>query len=520
MKHIRQIILQRKALLLKIAIPIVSLAITIISLGMVFSLPYLPFSSADQLPTLTEDHRANIMVDLFVAGLSHPTSMAFIDDATILALEKDTGSIRKITDGILEKEPVLQLNVDSTAERGLLGIAVLREEMRESRDGTSTILESEYESSRALLTLDTTPSSSSSISSNCNCSIFVYFTQRSEGTKTMRIEINSLILNHNNNISSNNNGSLRNVIYKYDWDEKSLTNPELLLDLHAEPGPYHNGGKMKIGPDDQLYAVIGDLTSPNSILQNNHKQIASNNTNDDDNQTPLLINSSSVVLRINPYDGLPSTDNPFMKNYSKNYTVMGVGKRGLGMDSYYAYGIRNSFGLAFDPLTGRLWDTENGEDEYDEINIVNPGFNSGWHKIMGPISRNANFSDAELAMFKGAHYSDPIFSWKNSIGVTDIEFFNSSDLGTEYTNNLFVGDINNGNLYFFKVNDDRNGLNFENVPDIANDLTADNEEEVDEIVLGKGFGGITDIETGPDGNLYILSYQDGRIYRLVDLDKR
>jgi hypothetical protein len=92
----------RKSLLLKIAIPIVSLAITIISLGMVFPLPYLPFSSADQLPTLTEDHRANIKVDLFVEGLSHPTSMAFIDDATILVLEKDTGSIRKITDRILE----------------------------------------------------------------------------------------------------------------------------------------------------------------------------------------------------------------------------------------------------------------------------------------------------------------------------------------------------------------------------------------------------------------------------------
>lgn len=513
--------LQRKAFLLKLVIPIVLLAITIISLGMVSSFPYLPFSNADQLPSLTKDHRANIMVDLFAEGLSHPTSMAFVDNVTLLVLEKDTGIIKKITDGIIEKEPMLQLNVDNTAERGLLGIAVLREDKGESRDDTGAILESEYGSSGASLTSNTTSpssSSSSSVSSDCNCSIFIYFTQRSEGTKTTRIEINSLITS-NNNISSNNNSSLRNVIYKYDWDEKSLTNPELLLDLHAEPGPYHNGGKMKIGPDNQLYAVIGDLTSPNSILQNNPNQIASNSTNDNHNQTTVLINSSSVILRINPYGGLPSTNNPFMKNYSKNYTLMGVGERGLGMDYYYAYGIRNSFGLAFDPLTESLWDTENGEDEYDEINIVNPGFNSGWHKIMGPTYRNPNFSEAELAMFRGAHYSDPVFSWKNSIGVTDIEFFNSSDLGTEYTNNLFVGDINNGNLYFFKVNDDRDGLNFEDVPNVANDLTADNEEEVDAVVLGKGFGGITDIETGPDGNLYILSYQDGRIYRLVNLDK-
>jgi glucose/arabinose dehydrogenase len=516
MKHIRQRILQRKVLLLKLVIPTVLL--TIISLGMVFSLPSPPFSTAGQHPSLTGDHRATIRVDLFAEGLSHPTSMAFVDNATLLVLEKDTGVIRKITDGILEKEPVLKLNVDSTAERGLLGIAVLREDKQEIGD-INAILGGNYEPSRTSLSSNiTSPSSSpsSSISSYCNCSIFIYFTQKSEDTKATRIVIDSPSTNHNNNInSSNNNSSLRNVIYKYDWDGKSLTNPQLLLDLPAEPGPYHNGGKMKIGPDNQLYAVIGDLTSPNSILQNHPQQITNNN-----NQTLAVISDTSVIVLVDPYDGLPSKDNPFL-NYSENNTAMAGGGEGEGasFDYYYAYGIRNSFGLAFDPLTKKLWDSENGEDEYDEINIVNPGFNSGWHKIMGPTSRDANFSESELAMFKRAHYSDPVFSWKNSIGVTDIEFFNSSKLGTRYANNLFAGDINNGNLYFFKVNDDRTGLNFEDVPGIANDLIADNQGEVDAVVLGTGFGGITDIETGPDGNLYILSYQDGRIYRLTNLNK-
>jgi glucose/arabinose dehydrogenase len=505
-----QRIFKRKVLLLMIVIPTISLAI--ISLGMVFSLPFIPFSTAGQHPSSTGDHRATIRVDLIAEGFSHPTSMAFVNNATLLVLEKDTGSIRKITDGILEKEPALQVNVDSIAERGLLGVAVLNEDKRESKD-IDTILGDDYRPSRASLTLNTTSQSSSSISSYCNCSIFIYFTQKSEDMKTTKIAINSLSTNHCNISSSDNNSSLRNVIYKYDWDGKYLTNPKLLVELPAEPGPYHNGGKLKIGPDNQLYAVIGDLTSPNGILQNHHQRINNNNNN----QTSKMISSSSVILRMNPYDGLPSTDNPFV-NHSENNTAMGIGGRG-GIDYHYAYGIRNSFGLAFDPLTERLWDTENGEDEYDEINVVNPGFNSGWHKIMGPTYRNANFSESELAMFKGAHYSDPVFSWKNSIGVTDIEFFNSSKLGIEYTNNLFAGDINNGILYFFKVNDDRSGFNFEDVPGIANDLTADNKEEIDAIILGTGFGGITDIETGPDGNLYILSYQDGRIYRLTNLNK-
>ena len=516
MKQMRQITLKKKVLLLIIVISIVSLAI--ILLGVVFSFPLLPFSTVGQHPHLTEDHRGTIAVDLFAEGLSHPTSMVFIDNDTLLVLEKDIGNIRKITDGVLEEEPVLQVNVDSTAERGLLGIAVLREEKQESTDINAN-LDNEYRSSSARLTLDAM-SPQSSMSSDCDCSVFIYFTQRNKdtgATTIAEIDNNSTGYGHiSNSDNSNSNNILRNVIYKYDWYEKSLTNPQLLLDLPAEPGPYHNGGKLKIGPDNQLYAVIGDLTDPNSILQNHHKLITNNN--DNNNQTPVLKSSSSVILRINPYDGLPSIDNPFMNHY-QNYTVKKSGGIELGMDYYYAYGIRNSFGLAFDPLTERLWDTENGEDVFDEINIINPGFNSGRHKIMGPNSTAANFSESELAMFKGAHYSDPVFSWKNSIGVTDIEFFNSYKLGTKYTNNLFAGDINNGDLYFFKVNDDRTGLNFEDVPGIVNDLIADNQEEVDEVILGTGFGGIIDIETGPNGNLYILSYQDGLIYRLTNLNK-
>ena len=50
------------------------------------------------------------------------------------------------------------------------------------------------------------------------------------------------------------------------------------------------------------------------------------------------------------------------------------------LDKYFAYGLRNSFTIAFDPITGRLWDAENGPEYGDEINLVQPGFNSGWNK--------------------------------------------------------------------------------------------------------------------------------------------
>ena len=108
--------------------------------------------------------------------------------------------------------------------------------------------------------------------------------------------------------------------------------------------------------------------------------------------------------------------------------------------------------MAFDTVTGLLWDTENGENSYDEINLVKPGFNSGWDKVMGPISRNNDTSTkSRLFALPGSYYSDPKFSWRIPIGVTAIEFFNSSSFGIKYKNNIFIGDINLGNIYYFKV---------------------------------------------------------------------
>lgn len=162
-------------------------------------------------------------------------------------------------------------------------------------------------------------------------------------------------------------------------------------------------------------------------------------------------------------------------------------------------------------MTGSLWDTENGEDVYDEINLVTPGFNSGWKLVMGPIS-NSGISESQLVNFEGSKYSDPTLSFKDPIGITDIEFLDSNKLGDKYTNSVFVGDINNGNLYFFQMNEERNGFNLDS-PGL-DDKVVDNDQELDSVVLGTGFGGITDIETGPDGYLYVLSYEDGVIYKI------
>jgi aldose sugar dehydrogenase len=281
---------------------------------------------------------------------------------------------------------------------------------------------------------------------------------------------------------------LRNRVYKYQWNGQSLVNPVLLLDLPAGPGTNHQGGKMVVGPDGYLYVVIGELQREGQL------QNIENGPPPDD---------SGVIFRINPEDGSAAPDNPFQDDATNRY---------------FAYGVRNSFGLAFDPVTGVLWDTENGEDSYDEINIVDPGFNSGWKTVMGPISR-AGVSEESLVQIPGSQYYDPIFSWIESFGITDIEFFNSDSLGQKYANNIFAGDITQGNLYFFEVNQDRNGLQFNPQSQSGlSDLVADTDEEVSSVTLGTGFVGITDIETGPDGLLYVLTHDretgEGNLYKI------
>jgi glucose/arabinose dehydrogenase len=281
---------------------------------------------------------------------------------------------------------------------------------------------------------------------------------------------------------------LRNRIYKYQWNGQSLVNPTLLLDLPGEPGPNHDGGKIVIGPDGYLYAVIGDLNHDGQLQ------------NFPDGPPP---DDTSVILRVNLEDGSAAPDNPFANSGDD------------ALSKYYAYGIRNSFGMDFDPVTGNLWDTENGPASYDETNLVRPGFNSGWQTVMEPISLSGD-TEEDLVNFPGSHYADPLFSWAEPPAVTDIEFLDSSNLGDRYANNIFVGDINNGNLYFFGVNENRNAIQLDAAQQESglSDLVVDNEEELSAITFGSGFGGITDIETGPDGFLYVLSYDDGIIYRI------
>ena len=283
-----------------------------------------------------------------------------------------------------------------------------------------------------------------------------------------------------------------NRLYKYELIDNQLVNPVLLLDLPAEPGPRHNGGAIEIGPDNNIYIPVGDIDGSFKPFYTATKT--------QNSEAGIDADGRSGILRMT-LDGEP------------------VGEGILGDSTplrlYYAYGIRNSFGLAFDPITGMLWDSENGPQEGDEINLVNPGFNSGWHKVYGLSSSPRNFDIDEMVTFDNeGKYDEPKMTWGGSTGLTSIIFLNTDKFGAAYKNDIFVGSVHSSQIYHFDLNTQRNDLVLTETT--TNRFIKNSPTQVDEsVVFAYDFGGITDLTVGPDGYLYVVSIGQGKVFRIL-----
>ena len=428
------------------------LLLTIILLSSSGTIKYLNYASAQESNDIQGEqpiiNDPNLKTEVVVSGLELPTGMAFLGPDDILVTEKDKGTVRRITDGKILPEPLLDVNVANKSERGMLGIAVSKHE-----NGTTYV--------------------------------FLYYTEaKVEGSDVCPVKGESCI----------GDIPLGNRLYRYELIDNKLVNPKLLLDLPTQPGPSHDGGVVKVGPDDNnVYVVVGDLN--------------------------YIKNESAYTIAQNVVDGRPADGRGGILRVAQNGEVVG----GIGilgdqdpLNKYYAYGIRNSFGIGFDPVTGNLWDTENGASHGDEINLVEPGFNSGHKGLMGLASLSDGFDpDRDLVDFGGkGKYSDPEFEWIETIAPTAITFLNSDKLGKQYENDMFVGSAKD-TLYHFDLNQDRTALLLDGT---LSDKIADSDIENEGITFAKGLGTITDLEVGPDGYLYVVSYHGGAIYRIVPMN--
>ena len=422
-----------------------------------FSFAFAAYAPARVFPggPVVLNNNSHLKVEAVFKGLRSPSSMAFLGPNDILVLEKVQGTVQRIVNGTKLPHPLLRVPVATLSERGMLGIAI-------SNNGPHTY-------------------------------VFLYYTESGGGKQSDDAKAGVQ--------------PLGNRLYRYELVNNQLINPKLLLDLPAIPPnatsieTNHNGGKVRIGPDNNVYLVIGDVGGHRGQTQNVR------------NGPPP--DGTGGILRVTQ-DGQPLDD--------------GILGNRFPLNLYYAYGIRNSFGMDFDPVTGKLWDTENGPTFGDEINLVEPGFNSGWIKVQGIWQRNGELAapvmsedlldhdhdnnNSAMVTFGGkGKYRAPEFSWYFTVAPTDLKFLNSDKLGKQYQNDMFVGDIVHGNLYHFKLNSQRTGLLLPS--SLANKIAQD-PIAAQAVVFADGFGGVTDIQVGPDdGYLYILSYTDGTIYRIV-----
>lgn len=209
----------------------------------------------------------------------------------------------------------------------------------------------------------------------------------------------------------------------------------------TESGQYHDGGHIAFGPDGKLWAVVGEAHNAANAQK--------------------LSNDAGKVLRMNP-DGTAPGDNPF------------------GSRLIWSYGLRNSFGFDFDPVTGRLWETENGPGCNDEINRIRKGRNYGWgpketcsHPPATPRNTNRD----------GKKPVQPKWYWNPTIAPTGAAFCDGCGLGNGTEGRLFVGAWNDGRIRKVRLSADRR-----TVGGVGNfyDHSA----------------GIMSVETAPDGRIF------------------
>ena len=612
----------------------------------------LPSMLNAQSPSLVDP---NLRVRTVVENLDQPTTMAFLGPNDFFVLEKATGQVKRVVNGVVQST-VLDLAVNSGSERGLLGIALHPD-------------------------FPATPH------------VYLYWTESTTGADSTVLSETPL---------------LGNRVDRFVWDGSTLTPDQNIIRLRAlqpaferEPTPAagrgnHDGGVIKFGPDGKLYIFIGD-TGRRGWLQNllnGPYQPGDPLFGTDDNfggPEPDDAHLTGSIFRLNP-DGTTPADNPFSgighvfvarleggqevppnASTAKGYAAFFLNQEGTalrfivtvtGLDftgtqttdpsddllaahihapaprgtnasvrfgffgqpfndtnpndvvvtpfasgvggtifskwdrdegnnttltaqlpnilaglSYinfhtrrlpggeirgqieenpqvtanirkvFSYGLRNSFGVDFDPMSGNLWLEQNGDDAFTELGLVEPGMNGGWIQVMGPLARIDQFKLIETTMFggnlqqsrwpptniadspeeararmvmlPGAHYSDPDFSWKFEVAPAGLGFISSRALGSQYEGDMILGaartTLLGGQLFRFNLTGNRRKIAVDDprLEDrVADNLAKFDITESESLLFGTNFGIGTDIHTGPNGNLFVVSLSNGAIYEI------
>ena len=482
----------------------------------------------------------NLAVRTTIADLITPITMAFLGANDFFVLEKNTGQVKRVVNSTVQST-VLDLGVNFASERGLLGIA----------------LHPNFPA---------------------NPGVYLFWTCRSTALPADPFFPDEERCLDANMFAADTDEILQvpllgNRVDRFVWNGSSLTFDHNLIMLRAfqndgAPVPAgqgdeeqpargnHDGGVLRFGPDGKLYILFGD-NGRRGQLQNlpcGPTATCPGPAQPDDQfggPEPDDAHLSGVILRLNP-DGTTPSDNPFF--------AVGAsmpGEVGANIQKIFAYGLRNSFGMDFDPISGALWEEENGDDSFSELNRADAGFNSGWVQIMGPperidqykaietspendpclntpyfglqqlrwsptlIADSAQQALSRLFVLPGSHFSAPEFSWKFELAPGAIGFVKGRGLGPQYEGDLFVGGarsfLQGGHLFHFNLTGNRRkiGVDDPRLEDrVADNLCKFDLTESETLLIGRNFGTVTDIRTGPNGNLFVVSIDTGSVFEI------
>ena len=211
--------------------------------------------------------------------------------------------------------------------------------------------------------------------------------------------------------------------------------------------------------------------------------------------------------------------------------------------------------MAFDPFSGYLWQQENGDDSFSEINLVKPGFNSGWVQVMGPLDRVAQFREIEnnmgptgdpaaasyyglqqvrwgrrtsphaargvegLFRLPGSRFSDPEMAWKYEFAPGGIDFLSQRELGSSIAATCSSAPPNVRGSNIFRLPIARNRKAIDPDDNRLRDRVADNVRKYDlteseSLLFGTNFGVTPDVRESPAGTLYAVSSSTGTIFEI------
>lgn len=264
-----------------------------------------------------------------------------------------------------------------------------------------------------------------------------------------------------------NSGGQKVKVVRYRYDGKTFVEPKNIID-NIPASPNHAGTRCRFGPDGKLYISTGDSTK---------WQLAQD-----------MGSLAGKILRLND-DGTVPQDNPF------------VGQQGARPE-IWAYGVRNPQGLAWQPGTGLLFETEHGPSGFeglggggDEVNIIERGKNYGWPVIHHKMTKPGMES--------------PLLEYSPACAPASAAFYNGDAL-PGFKGNFFFGCLAGQRL----------------IRVVLNGRSVVSQEDL----LSKTYGRIREVEQGPDGFIYFsTSNRDGRgrpasdddrIMRLVPASKK